>query len=77
MRCYQTLYGDDIDGNRGVLVWHYELEEDDREHIRDYVRANMPEYFDGGGSGTIIDVTFINPYTEEEVEIEVDLSEWL
>jgi hypothetical protein len=76
MICYQTLYGDDIDGNRGIMVWNYKLEPDDREYIRDYVIENMPEYFDGDGA-CVTDITFINPYTEEEVDIEVDLKEWL
>lgn len=74
---YQTLWGDDMDGGRGRLVWEHITEPDDKEYIRDYVRENMPEYFDGDGSGTVIDIPFLNPYTETEMDVEINLGEWL
>lgn len=74
---YQTLWGDDIDGSKGIAVWNYEFEPDDKEYIRDYVKENMPEYFGGDDSGTVVDIPFFNPYTETEMEIEINLGEWL
>jgi hypothetical protein len=76
MYAYVETYGEDEDGRRGDSCWSYVLEEEDREYIREYVQENMPEYFDGDGSGTIA-IPFINPITEEDVDIEVILSEWL
>jgi hypothetical protein len=76
MYAYVETYGEDADGRRGYSRWSYVLEEEDREYIREYVQENMPEYFDGDGSGTI-EIPFINPITEEDVDIEVILSEWL
>jgi len=33
MTCWQELYGCDVDGNRGIWVWDYELDEEDEEFI--------------------------------------------
>lgn len=75
MICYQETYGEDADGNRGILVWNYELEPDDKDHIEEYVINNYLEYFDGASPN--ITIPFINPFTEEKVDLEVDLEEWL
>lgn len=65
MRCYQEIYGDDIDGNRGILVWNCEIDEDDYDVICEQL-LNRFEI-----------ITLINPYTEEEVEFEVNVADYL
>lgn len=76
MLVYRDSVGDPREPNTYQEFWAYDLEPEDAEYIREYVEENMPEYFDGCGS-PVTEVTFINPYTEEEVYIEVNLEEWL
>lgn len=76
MVAYQELYGSDADGNRGKLVWNFELDSMDDDLVRErivdkfigYERDELPEY------------TTIELYAEEiddEVEFEVCLQEYL
>jgi len=64
-------YGADIDGNRGTTVYEYELEKSDRDYI---VECIMEQY---EPDETRYTVTFDNPYTGEDIDIEVDIYEWL
>ena len=69
------FYPDYVDDG-SMFRWAYEFEPDDKEYIWDYVKENMPEYFDCETPNTFTYVPFHNPYTGEDVEIEVRLGDW-
>lgn len=63
-----TVEGQDADGNRGMLVDEYILEPSDRDEIiRQLIEVHGKEF--------TIEMT--NSRTQEEVEIEINLEEWL
>jgi len=70
---YKDIYGDDIDGNRGVEVWEADFEQSDDEwvipQLMDYVEEN-------GYLPKMIDVNTINPFTEDDVSFEIDTSDY-
>ncbi len=37
MNSYQVEYGEDVDGNRGQLVFEHEIEESDYDNIREQI----------------------------------------
>jgi hypothetical protein len=61
------------DGN--MYGWAYEFEDYDRDYIREYIEENMP-WFGCETPDTFIYIPFYNPYTSEDVEIEVRLGDW-
>lgn len=70
----REMYGSDIDGNRGVMVTEYEIDEDDFENIRDILLEEVAEnqlMFD--------DEVIITLYgsNDEEVEFEVSVSDYI
>lgn len=68
------LYGDDIDGNRGMYVWEYTLEEDDREYILTQLADKL---LNNGYIEEVETIVFFNPYTEEEIPVDINVVEWL
>lgn len=76
MLFYVDSVGDKHEPNTYYEFWCCQPEKEDKDYIREYVVENYPEYFDGDGTDTI-SIPFINPITEEEVEIEINLKEWL
>jgi hypothetical protein len=71
MRVVPEIYGQDADGNRGRLVYDIEIEySEDAE----WIEPQLAEYLidnDGEMSG-YVEVRSINPYTEEDIDIDVD-----
>lgn len=61
------------DGN--MYGWAYEFEDYDRDYIREYIEENMP-WFECESPDTFTYIPFYNPYTNEDVEIEVRLGDW-
>lgn len=77
MRVYKTIEYQDADGNRGIPVTNVELESEDREMILDAVYDQCPEILEEEPVGGTVDITLIDPYTEEDIEVEIDLGEWI
>lgn len=73
MLAYQELYGQDIDGNRGKLMWMYEIEASDRPEIERQVREYLISTDEP--AETII-VILQNPYTDKDVYLEVNVKEY-
>lgn len=63
-------YGEDIDGNRGILMVSYELDEDDAPEIEKQLRDYLEE--SGEHPEPPFTVYLIDPITDEDVEMEID-----
>lgn len=69
-------YGADADGNRGIKVYEYEIEESDREDI-------VCQLIDAINDGSIDEsdsnytIILICPYTEEAIEFDVNIKDYL
>ena len=66
----EHFYGADADGNRGVTVYHAELEPSDK----DWVMAQILENYDE-------DIEFYtvfgyDPISDVEIEFEVNINDW-
>lgn len=69
-------YGADADGNRGIKVYEYELEESDREDIVDQLTEALNEGSIDESDSTYT-ITLICPYTEDDVEFNVNIKDYL
>ena len=63
-------YGADADGNRGITVYHAELEPSDKDWIMDQIQENYDadtELYTVFGYDSILDI---------EIEFEVNINDW-
>ena len=73
MKTYNELYGTDADGNRGILVKEYEIEDSDTDDI---VEQLYEDFINGDDIG-IRTVFLIDDKTEEDIELEVEIEDYL
>jgi len=71
MICYEENYGEDIDGNRGVLRIEYELEDGDKEEIVEKLVERIIE--DDYIPKTIKMYCYL---IDDDIEIEIDFWEY-
>lgn len=64
-------YGADADGNRGMTMYEYELEDDDYEVIYEQIAEQYEE------DKTEYSVVLYNHMFDLEIEEEVDIYDWL
>ena len=69
MKTYNELYGADADGNRGVWIKEYDIEDSDSTNIVE----QLYEDFVNGSENGIRTVFLIDDKTEEDIELEVEL----
>ena len=67
MRVWQELYGDDADGNRGVMVDMYEVEDGDKEEV---VELLYPYFAEEKITQGLISLTF------QDIDIEIEISDY-
>lgn len=67
-------YGADIDGNRGIKVYEYEIEESDRDDIVAQLREALDE---GADADEVFTVSLLCSYTEEMIGIEVNIADYI
>lgn len=63
-------YGADADGNRGITIYHAELEPSDKDWIMEQIRENYDEdieFYTVFGYDSILDI---------EIEFEVNINDW-
>jgi hypothetical protein len=77
MKWYKEVYGDDLDGNRGILIWVYELEPIDKDWIQAEIVESLLEFEQVLDYDDYVDIPTINPYTEDDETITVKISDWL
>lgn len=77
-------YGADADGNRGIKVYEYEIETSDTEDIVcqliDAINDGSISTDANGNideSETTYTITLIYPYTEEDIEFDVNIKDYL
>lgn len=70
MLCEQELYGDDIDGKRGVILTHAVLEESDTEDIK----AQLEMMYEPGIS--VYTITLYCHMYETEHEFEANINDY-
>ena len=68
------FYPDYVDDG-SMFGWSYEFDEYDKDYIREFIEDTMP-WFGCETPNTFTYVPFHNPYTGEDVEIEVRLGDW-
>lgn len=73
MKTHNELYGSDIDGNRGIWIKEYEIEDSDTDDI---VEQLYEDFINGDESG-IRTIFLIDNITEEDIELEVEIEDYL
>ena len=63
-------YGADADGNRGITVYHAELEPSDKDWIMDQIMENFEEDIE------LYTVFGYDPVSDTEIEFEVNINYW-
>lgn len=63
-------YGADVDGNRGITVYHAELEPSDKHWIMEQIQENFDE------DTEIYTVFNYDPISDVEIEFEVNINDW-
>jgi len=74
MKCYYENYGEDIDGNRGVKTLFYEIEENDREEIKEQIIEQSIE------NGEVFCKLIVSLYCyliDDNIEVEVKTVDYL
>lgn len=70
-----TNYGADADGNRGITIWEYEIEDEDFEEIKEQISTQLWEDCIPYTSTTTIYLE--SQSTGEKIDFEVEVSEYL
>jgi len=73
MLCYKELYGDDADGNRGMQMVSYEIEEDDKDDI---VEQLYDVFLEGETTGTQVILLYCH-ILGEDIEVEVGIDDYI
>ena len=73
MKTYNELYGADADGNRGIWIKGYDIKDSDSTNIVE----QLYEDFVNGTENGIRTVFLIDDITEEDIEIEVEIEDYL
>ena len=73
MKTHNELYGSDIDGNRGIWIKEYEIEDSD---TADIVEQLYEDFINGDENG-IRTIFLIDNVTEEDIELEVEIEDYL
>ena len=76
---YEGNYGADADGNRGSSFWECELEQNDEPEI---LRQLFEQLVDQTETEKVVElepcvITMINPYTEYDVEFDVEPKDYI
>ena len=79
MKVYKEKnWGSDADGNRGISITEYEIDDSDYDAIYDQVMQLKDELSeDGEELPSTMTITLICPYTEEDIEFEIDPKDYL
>ena len=73
MRTYNELYGTDANNNRGIWVKEYEIEDTDTDAI---VEQFYEDFINGDERG-IRTIFLVDEKTEEDIELEVEIEDYL
>ena len=73
MKTYNELYGADADGNRGIWIKEYQIEDSDTANI---VEQLYEDFVNGAETG-IRTIFLIDNITEEDIELEVEIEDYL
>lgn len=81
MKAWQERYGEDRDGNRGRLTWFYEIDDSDEEEIKAQILTQLEDQgYDLGDPDDWpkeVTIRLINPYTEDDIDFEVNPKEYM
>lgn len=69
-------YGADADGNRGITYREYELEPSDFEEVQRQVLEQLIGY-DSDDYPEQVTITLICPVTEDDIDFDVDVKDYL
>lgn len=73
MLCYEEIYGDDADGNRGVMQYVVEIEDSDADDI---IEALYEDFIDGAKAGAKT-IRLYCAKAGEDVDVEVDIEDYI
>ena len=74
MKTYNELYGADADGNRGVWIKEYRIEDSDSTII---VEQLYEDFVNGAETGIRTVFLIDDNITEEDIELEVEIEDYL
>jgi hypothetical protein len=75
MLFFQETYGEDADGNRGHKTWVCEFENTNEE--KEEIADCLYEDFIGGETEGEFVIMLCNPYTQEDMGVEVNIEDYL
>lgn len=75
-RIVDTAYGADADGNRGVTVVDYEIEASDYDAIKPQVDEYLASLNEDEDPDSTLVVSLIDPVTEEDVYLEINIKDY-
>lgn len=76
MKRYIENYGEDIDGNRGIPVTFYEIEPSDYATIKPQVDEYLSSLNEDEDPDSTLVVNLIDPVTEEDVYLEINIKDY-
>ena len=77
MTSYICVEYDDIDGNRGIPVRYYEIEESDHYEIAEQIQSTLEEGYEEWDFPEKLNVFLYCNETEEYVELPVKVKDYL
>lgn len=75
-RIVDTAYGADADGNRGITVVDYEIEASDYDTIKPQVDEYLSSLNEDEDPDSTLVVNLIDPVTEEDVYLEINIKDY-
>ena len=73
MLCYEEIYGQDADGNRGIKQFVVEIEDSDTDNV---VEALYDRFLEGETTGTKTILLYC-ARAGEEIEVEVNIDDYI
>lgn len=77
MTVYKENYGSDIDGNRGRIMFEYEIDEDDRDTIVEQLRYMLEDLQEDEDYPEEMEITLICTYSDEDIQFMVTVKDYL
>lgn len=77
MKTYYEIYGEDIDGNRGVKTFIHKLTKDDDAEIKAQIEEYLSTVDEDDDPDDELEVVLISPVTEEDVYFTIKIKDYI
>ena len=76
-RIVDTAYGADADGNRGITVFYYEIDSDDKIKIKEQILEYLDTWGETPDPDEELEVVLFDPVTDEGVYFTVRTKDYV